>query len=130
MSQSSTNPSDLYISDDITIDLDYTGSTDSMIYTTTGTSYANTITAGAGGFNGTYSISSGINYGNPGLKVTGDADFEGDVTIKGKSLVKTLEAIEQRLSILTPDPAKLEKYAALREAYEHYKMLEGLIGDE
>jgi len=101
-----------------------------MIYTTSGTSYANTITAGMGGFNGTYSISSGINYGNPGLKVTGDADFEGDVTIKGKSLVKTLEAIERRLAILSPDPAKLEKYAALREAYEHYKMLEGLIGDE
>lgn len=129
MSQSSNNPSDLYISDDITIDLDYTGSNDSMIYTTTGTSYANTITAGMGGFNGTYTIS-GVDYSNPGLKVTGDADFEGDVTIKGKSLVKTLEAIEQRLAILSPDPAKLEKYAALREAYEHYKMLEGLIGDE
>lgn len=129
MSQSSNNPSDLYISDDITIDLDYTGSTDSMIYTTTGTSYANTITAGMGGFNGTYTIS-GVDYSNPGLKVTGDADFEGDVTIKGKSLVKTLEAIERRLAILSPDPAKLEKYAALREAYEHYKMLEGLIGDE
>ena len=64
------------------------------------------------------------------LYVTGNADFEGDVTIKGKSLVKTLEGIEQRLAILTPDPAKLEKYAALREAYEHYKMLEALIGDE
>jgi hypothetical protein len=132
MSQSLTNPYDVYISDDDKIDLDFINSDYSpTVYTTTsGSSYAShTITTGTAGFNGTYTIS-GIDYSNPGLKVAGDADFEGDVTIKGKSLVKTLEGIEQRLAILTPDPAKLEKYAALREAYEHYKMLEALIGDE
>ena len=37
------------------------------------------------------------------------------------------EKINERLAILVPDPAKLEKYAALKKAYEHYKTLEELI---
>jgi hypothetical protein len=60
------------------------------------------------------------------LHVSGDAEFDGDIKIKGKSILKMLEGIEKRLAILQPDPAKLEKYAALRKAYEHYKTLEAL----
>jgi len=60
------------------------------------------------------------------LSVRGDADFEGDVKIKGVSIAKTLEAINNRLAILQPDPAKLEHFAALKKAYEHYKTLEAL----
>lgn len=61
-----------------------------------------------------------------GLHVTSDAEFDGDVMIKGKSLLKMLETIEKRLSILQPDPKKLEHFEALRKAYEHYKTLEAL----
>lgn len=64
------------------------------------------------------------------LTVKGDAKFDGDITWKGRSLGKFLESIEQRLAILTPDPEKLEKYEALRKAYEHYKILEKLIGED
>lgn len=64
------------------------------------------------------------------LDVKGDANFEGDVKIKGKSIVETLEKIESRLAILQPDPTKLEKYESLRKAYEHYKTLERLIGED
>jgi len=39
---------------------------------------------------------------------------------------KRLEAIENRLNILVPDPEKLEKFEALQKAYEHYKHLEKL----
>lgn len=49
------------------------------------------------------------------------------------AVLKRLEAIEKRLGILDdPDPAILEKHAALKAAYEHYKMLEKIIlgGDE
>jgi len=60
------------------------------------------------------------------LSVRGDADFEGDVKIKGVSIAKTLESINDRLAILQPDPAKLEHFAALKKAYEHYKTLEAL----
>lgn len=63
-----------------------------------------------------------------GWKTTIDAD---DVYLKGKSLSDTLQKINDRLAIITnPDPKKLEKYAALKEAYDHYKMIEMLINEE
>jgi hypothetical protein len=77
--------------------------------------------------------SNGTNWTNPssGLKVSGNAEFEGDVKIKGRSLEKLLTKIEDRLAILQdPDPAKLEKYVALKKAYDHYKTLERLIGED
>ena len=66
-----------------------------------------------------------------GLHVKGDVDFEGDIKWKGRSLGKLLEKIEDRLAILQePDSERLEKFAALKKAYDHYKTLERLIGDE
>lgn len=62
----------------------------------------------------------------PGLHVTSDAEFDGDIKWKGRSLGKMLEDIEKRLAILVPDPAKLEKFEALKKAYEHYKLMEKL----
>lgn len=65
------------------------------------------------------------------LSVKGDAEFEGDVKIKGHSILHLLKKIEDRLAVLQePDPEKLEKFAALKKAYDHYKTLERLIGDE
>jgi len=60
------------------------------------------------------------------LSVNGDANFEGDVKIKGVSIAKTLEDIQSRLAILVPDPAKLEHFEALKKAYNNYKTLEAL----
>jgi hypothetical protein len=72
-------------------------------------------------------ITNNTNNISPGtLQVKGDAEFDGDIKIKGKSLEKLLNSIEDRLSILIPDPAKLEHYEALQKAYQHYKMLEAL----
>ena len=72
------------------------------------------------------------NTGNtPGITVKGDAEFDGNVKIKGRDVSKLFEKIEDRLAILMePDPAKLEKFVALKKAYDHYKLLEKLIGDE
>jgi hypothetical protein len=65
------------------------------------------------------------------LKVTGDAEFEGKVMINGRDLSKLFEKIEDRLAIvLDPDPKKLEKFKALKKAYDHYKLMEKLIGEE
>ncbi len=64
------------------------------------------------------------------LEVKGDANFEGDIKFKGRSLEELFSKIEDRLAILQPDPAKLEKYEALRKAYDHYKLMEKLIGEE
>jgi len=66
------------------------------------------------------------NHTSNGLHVSTDAEFEGDVKIKGVSIVKTLENINKRLAILVPDPKKLEHFAALKKAYDHYKTLEAL----
>lgn len=55
------------------------------------------------------------------LKVNGDADFDGDITVKGRSITKTLEKIEERLAILPPPNEELErdweKLAQLRQQY-------------
>ena len=63
---------------------------------------------------------------NTGIDMTKDCD----ITIGGRSMKKLLEGIEQRLSILVPDPAKLERYEALQQAYEHYRTLEALCNEE
>jgi hypothetical protein len=53
-----------------------------------------------------------------------------DLKIEGKSLKEFMTKMEQRLAILVPDPAKLEKFEALKKAYEHYKTMESLCFDE
>ena len=59
-----------------------------------------------------------------GLSVKGDAEFEGDVTIKGKSLNKTLESIEEKLAILYPNEELEKKWEKLRELRKQYIELE------
>lgn len=58
------------------------------------------------------------------LKVEGS---EADIEINGQSMSDWMATVDQRLSILRPDPALLEKYQALQEAYQHYKTLERLV---
>lgn len=41
-----------------------------------------------------------------------------------------LTAIEERLAILSPDLVKLEKFAALKQAYDNYKLIETLCKDQ
>jgi hypothetical protein len=82
------------------------------------------------GLNGASSWST-IASTSAGLHVNSDAEFEGDIKWKGRSLGNLLQGIEDRLAILAePNPAKLEKFAALKKAYDHYKLMEKLIGDE
>jgi hypothetical protein len=61
------------------------------------------------------------------LKVNGDADFEGEVTIKGKSLTDMFEKIEERLAILHPNEKLEEKWDNLRELRKQYMELEAEI---
>jgi hypothetical protein len=64
--------------------------------------------------------------GSSGLHVSSDASFDGDIKWKGKSLGDMIEKIHDRLAILTPDLEKLAHFAALKKAYDNYKMLEAL----
>ena len=54
----------------------------------------------------------------------------GDIKIGNASLKEFMKKMEQRLAILVPDPTKLEKFEALKKAYEHYKTMESLCFDE
>jgi hypothetical protein len=56
-------------------------------------------------------------------------------TSKGNSvdldeLAEMMKIMKERLLILIPDFEKHEKYAALKKAYENYKMIEALIQEE
>jgi hypothetical protein len=61
--------------------------------------------------------------------VENDLTVNGDINLNGVSMLSLLENIQTRLNILVPDPAKLEKYQALKDAYEHYKLMESLLKD-
>ena len=115
--------------DDITID------TDSSWYSGVGQNLQPgniTISSTAANNYGSAYISSSASTGNwsssvsSSLNVEGDAEFRGDIKWQGRSLGALLEKIESRLAILTPDLDKLEHFAALKKAYDNYKMLEKL----
>lgn len=58
------------------------------------------------------------------LEVKGDANFDGELTIKGKKLSEVLENIESRLAILHPNEKLEEKWENLRGLREAYVALE------
>ena len=108
-------------------------------FTMSNSPYAN-VTVNSAGSAGSYLFNNGsssswanVTLGSLGatgpssaLNVKGDAEFEGKVKINGQDLAEFMDTISKRLSILVPDPEKLEHFAALKKAYEHYKTLEAL----
>jgi hypothetical protein len=58
------------------------------------------------------------------LSVSGDADFAGDVRVKGRSLAEFMEQVEQRLNMLQPNPELEAEWDELRELGERYRELE------
>jgi hypothetical protein len=61
------------------------------------------------------------------LKVKGDADFDGEVTIKGRNIEDMFAKIEERLAILHPNEKLEEKWDELKELGRRYKELEADI---
>ena len=61
------------------------------------------------------------------LHVKGDAEFEGDIKLKGQSLNDILDKIEERLAILHPNINLEEKWEKLRELRKQYRELEADI---
>ena len=147
-----TTDSDLSFSSDDTITI--TGADYSYNYTnmssagisTVGTIGSSTITlpstAYTIGSNSNYAFNTTAGYNgttwtntaaSPTVNITGDGiDMAAgtDIKIDGKSLKEFISKMEDRLAILVPDPAKLEKFEALKRAYEHYKTMESLCFDE
>jgi len=84
-------------------------------------------TTGTTGYSYNTSITpSTVNISTAGIDMAAGTD----ITVGGQSLKEFMKKMEQRLSILVPDPVKLEKFEALKKAYEHYKTMESLCFDE
>lgn len=84
-------------------------------YTTTASPY--TISNGTTGWT-TYNNQPNV------LKVSGDAEFEGDIKIKGVSMSDRLDAIEERLGILRPNNDLEGKWEKLKKLGEEYRQME------
>jgi hypothetical protein len=111
----------------------------SYVYTTTGTSIPTIATPNTGTYpsinwgstmtnsSAGYTIATDPNLKGSSLQVKGDAEFEGDVTIKGKSIKESLEKIEEKLAILHPNEELEKKWENLRELRKQYMELEAEI---
>ncbi len=64
------------------------------------------------------------NTNSKGLTVKGDADFEGDIKIKGVNLTDRLDEIEKRLAILRPNNDLEGKWEKLKALGEEYRKME------
>lgn len=58
------------------------------------------------------------------LHVKGNAEFDGDVTIKGTNLTELIENIESRLAILHPNEKLEEKWEKLKLLGDEYRAME------
>ena len=82
--------------------------------------------------NQTFTISSTNTYQPAHIHISGsDPIFSTD---KGKlhvnELIELVETLKERLLIITPNFEKHEKYAALKKAYDNYKLIEAMISGE
>ena len=91
------------------------------------------------GSNGSYLYSNGSNpiwttNNTSGFSYTttpASMEVKGDLIVNGKNIGNILDKIQDRLAIIDePSSEKLEKHAALKKAYDHYKLLEKLIGED
>lgn len=58
------------------------------------------------------------------LKVNGNADFDGDITVKGRSITESLDKIQERLAILVPNEKLEQDWEELHQLRMQYVELE------
>jgi hypothetical protein len=110
----------------------------STYYPTSNVTIGGSLTATTANHNSVISVSGGTgatwtNANTAKISAKGQLHLDGegaDLVINGVKLSDILNGITDRLAILQPKPELLEKYANLREAYEHYKTLEALLHEE
>jgi len=114
---------DLYgASDTITVSAStLTTNTSAQYINTMGSSGGYVLTTGTSGTN--WNIAPNTTH-ITALDIKGDANFDGDVKLKGKSLSDTLNKIEERLAILHPNEALEEKWEQLKELGKQYREME------
>lgn len=116
----------------------YTNTTTGVTSVSSGTGWVN-INTGAGSGGGSHFYTTGST--GPHYYGTGPTNSNADIYITTdgesiavaqtlKELKKTNKLLMDRLCIIEPNLEKIEKYAALKKAYENYKMIESLIQEE
>lgn len=65
-----------------------------------------------------------------GLTVQGNAEFNGNVKIKGKDVLELFEKIEERLAILQPNTELESEWEELKSLGEQYRKLEAHIKEK
>ena len=93
--------------------------------TTNGTTIGNVITTGSTSWNSITTLDPNLK--GASLKVNGDAEFDGDLKIQGKSLLESLDNIEKRLAILHSNKKLEEKWERLKALGDMYRELEAEI---
>jgi hypothetical protein len=72
------------------------------------------------------------NLNNANIKITGNNPMlstdKNEIDLD--ELADTMRILRERFLIIIPDFEKHEKYAALKKAYDHYKLLEAMIKGE
>jgi len=104
--------------------------------------YTTNVTSGSGGGGGGYTITTGTGgyvwnttttAADPSVNITQngiDMPKDADIKIGDRSLKEFMTKMEERMAILVPDPKKLEKFEALKRAYENYKLMERLCQED
>jgi hypothetical protein len=100
------------------------GASNTITWGTTTTTNTSPWTVSNSSGSSPYVISADPNLKGASLLVSGDAEFEGDVKIKGKSLTKLIDNIEKRLAILHPNERLEEKWEKLKILGEQYREME------
>jgi hypothetical protein len=116
--------------------------------TLTSTKYSNTVINGGysfGGFSATglntntgpYTINSGVsnaspwattsNLGSTKIHLEGE---DADIEINGKSLARTIQALEERLNILVPNTSLEKEWDELKELGDKYRKLEAELKEK
>ena len=103
---------------------------DSTVWTTNTQSQPTyTITGGNGNFStiGTTMGATVGNIANSSILLRGP---QADIDINGRSLLKTLDALEQRLNMLTPNPNLEKEWDQLKKLGDRYRKLEKQCEDK
>jgi hypothetical protein len=106
--------------------------------TLTSPKYSNTVINGGysfGGFSATglntntgpYTINSGVSNASTKIQLDGE---NADIEINGKSLARAIEALEERLNILVPNPELEKEWDELKELGDKYRTLEAKLKEQ
>jgi hypothetical protein len=112
-----------------------------VVYTTTTAPNTSTITVpthpigGAGTYLSSGTTSSPMWVGttqNANIKVTGNNPtiHTDKNSINLDEVADLVKILKERLLVIIPDFEKHEKYAALKKAYDHYKLIEAMVQEE